>query len=230
MQQLRRLLSKLYRSYGFYWDLKSLTQAKAMASIAPISEFWQAGEVIAASLAPYIGRDAVVLDFGCGIGRIARFIAPQCREIWCVDASSQMLKLASEALRGLGNVRFQKAKGTRVPLGDAKFDFAYSILTLQHMEKEDAYVALREIQRVMKIGAWGYFTFPNFLSDEYFTGFLQTAENPDLNPIRVRLYTPEEVEKMLTSLGFKVVRLWNPNSALKRPDEITPLVEKQEPS
>jgi len=224
------VLSTLYRSYGLYWDLKSLGKRKVMALIASTNDpyrFWQSGQEIAIHLLKHIARDSVILDFGSGIGRIAKFIAPHCREIWCLDASSRMLKLASQALRGSENAHFLRTKGRRIPLEDEKFDFAYSILTLQHMEKEDAYVALREISRVLKVRGRAYFSFPNFLSDEYFNGFLEAVENPDLSPIRLRLYTPQEVEKSLASLGFKLMTLWSPNSVLKEPTEITPIVEKQ---
>lgn len=80
-----------------------------MASVAQTTEpdkFWEDGRAIAASLTQYFGKDSVVLDFGCGIGRVAKYIAPHWKELWCADTSARMLKLASESLRGLENVRF----------------------------------------------------------------------------------------------------------------------------
>lgn len=64
---------------------------------------------------------------------------------------------------------------------DETFDFVYSILTLQHMKKEDAYVTLSEIYRVLKPGGRAIFSFPNFLSDEYFKGYLKTVKTPDFS-------------------------------------------------
>jgi ubiquinone/menaquinone biosynthesis C-methylase UbiE len=215
--------------YGFFWNLKAGSESKAMLMIsqtANADDFWKAGREIAQSLGLYLGADDVVLDFGCGIGRVARFVAPHVHEVWCVDASSRMLKFAAKALSGFDNLRFLKTSGFEMKLEDGMFDFAYSILTLQHLEKEDAYAALCEIYRVLKVGGQAYFSFPNLLSDVYFKGFLRNFGNLDFSPIRVRLYTPQEVEKMLTSVGFKVLSLWNPNSALKEPVEITPMVEK----
>jgi ubiquinone/menaquinone biosynthesis C-methylase UbiE len=215
--------------YGFLWNLKASSENKAMLMIsqtANANDFWKAGREIAQSLGLYMDADDVVLDFGCGIGRVARFVAPFVHEVWCVDASSRMLKFASKALSDLTNLRFLKTSGFKMQLEDEMFDFAYSVLTLQHLEKEDAYAVLCEIYRVLKIGGRAFFSFPNLLSDVYFEGFLKNVGNPDFSPIRLRLYTPQEVEKILTSIGFKVLGLWNPNSALKEPVEITPLVEK----
>jgi ubiquinone/menaquinone biosynthesis C-methylase UbiE len=215
--------------YGVFWDLKTSSENKAMLMIsqtANANDFWKTGQEIAMSIVPSMGEDDVVLDFGCGIGRVARFVAPYVRELWCVDASSRMLRFASRALSDQSDVHFLRANGIKMQFRDEMFDFAYSILTLQHLEKEDAYATLCEIYRVLKTGGLAYFSFPNFLSQEYFKGFLKNVKNLDFSPIRLRLYTPQEVEKILTSIGFKVLRLWNPNPILKEPVEITPIVEK----
>lgn len=216
--------------YGLFWNLKVSSETKAMLLISQTTntnDFWKAGRKVTPSIVPHVDEDDVVLDFGCGIGRVARFVAPHVRELWCLDASSRMLKFASRALSGLNNVHFLRTNGIEMQLRDEMFDFAYSILTLQHLEKEDAYATLCEIYRVLKVGGLAYFSFPNFLSKEYFKGFLKNVKHPDLSPIRIRLYTPQEVEKILTSIGFKVLGLWNPNPVLKGPVEITPLVEKR---
>jgi ubiquinone/menaquinone biosynthesis C-methylase UbiE len=215
--------------YGLFWNLKTSSENEAMLMIsqtADASDFWKDGREIALSIVTRMGEDDVVLDFGCGIGRVARFVAPYVCELWCVDASSRMLRFASRALSDHSNVRFLRTNGIKMQFRDEMFDFVYSILTLQHLEKEDAYAALSEIYRVLKAGGLAYFSFPNFLSKEYFKGFLKNVKNPDFSPIRIRLYTPQEVEKILTSIGFKVLSLWNPNPILKQPVEITPLVEK----
>lgn len=216
--------------YGLFWNLKADSENKAMLMIsqtANTNDFWKTGREIALSIVPHMDANDVVLDFGCGIGRVAKFVAPHVRELWCVDVSSRMLRFASKALSDLSNVHLLRTNGIKMQLRDEMFDFAYSILTLQHLEKEDAYAALSEIQRVLKVGGLAYFSFPNFLSKEYFKGFLKNVKNPDFSPIRTRLYTPQEVEKILTTMRFKVLSLWNPNPFLKKPVEITPLVEKQ---
>jgi ubiquinone/menaquinone biosynthesis C-methylase UbiE len=229
MSVIRHLLNKAYRLYGLFWNFKANSVSNAMRMIsqtANADDFWKSGKEIALSLMPYVTEDDVVLDFGCGIGRVAKFMSPHVREVWCVDASSRMLKFASKELSDLNNVHFLRANGLKMQLKDEMFDFAYSILTLQHLKKEDAYVTLCEIYRLLKIGGLAYFSFPNFLSKEYFQGFLKNAKNPDFSPIRIRLYTPQEVEKILSSIGFKVLSLWNPNPILEEPVEITPIVEK----
>ena len=51
-----------------------------------------------------VGRSDVVLEIGCGIGRVGRELAPQCRKWIGCDVSARMLNLAAERLRGFPNV------------------------------------------------------------------------------------------------------------------------------
>jgi ubiquinone/menaquinone biosynthesis C-methylase UbiE len=113
-------------------------------------------------LCPRIRRTDVVMDLGCGIGRVARYVAPCCRSLWAVDASERMLSLARERLEGLPNIDFARSEGTRIPsIDSSSVDFVYSILTLQHLEREDAFLLLRDVYRVLRPGGSAFFTFPN---------------------------------------------------------------------
>jgi ubiquinone/menaquinone biosynthesis C-methylase UbiE len=158
-------------------------------------------------LGPFVQPDDVVLDLGCGIGRVVKYVAPQCREVWAVDASEKMLEMGRRRLSELGNVRFTLCTGTAFPdVPNAAIDFAYSLLTLQHVEREHAFMLLRELRRVVRPGGQAYLTFPNLLSDGYFRHFLQYVDTDETwNPARVRFYTPQEVERIVPETGFELV-------------------------
>jgi ubiquinone/menaquinone biosynthesis C-methylase UbiE len=160
-------------------------------------------------LCPRIGGTDVVMDLGCGIGRVARYVARCCDSLWAVDASETMLRLARARLRGLANVSFARCEGTQIPsIESESVDFAYSILTLQHLEREDAFLLLRDVHRVLRIGGSAFFTFPNLLSDVYLNAFVDYAEGGEVaNPVRARFYTPEEVRRLLPAAGFELVNL-----------------------
>jgi ubiquinone/menaquinone biosynthesis C-methylase UbiE len=160
-------------------------------------------------LCPRIRPTDVVMDLGCGIGRVARYVAGCCANLWAVDASETMLSLARKRLEELENIRFARSEGTRVPsIESESVDFVYSILTLQHLEREDAFLLLREVHRVLRPGGAAFFTFPNFLSDVYLEAFLAYAERSEVeNPARARFYTPEEVRRLLPAAGFEVVNM-----------------------
>ena len=136
-------------------------------------------------------------------------MAPACATLWAVNASEAMLEQARLRLADLRNVRVARCDGTHVPaVPDDAVDVAYSLLTLQHVEREDAFALLRELRRVVRPGGRLYLTFPNLLSDTYLDAFVTQADRGDVaNPARARAYTPQEVERVLPAAGFAVERL-----------------------
>jgi SAM-dependent methyltransferase len=75
--------------------------------------------------APVEGRD--VLDFGCGIGRVAQALAPEVRSITGVDVSAGMVAAARRRLAGFPNARVRLGDGHALPCEDAAFDIALAI-------------------------------------------------------------------------------------------------------
>jgi ubiquinone/menaquinone biosynthesis C-methylase UbiE len=193
--------------YGAIWVPQDETEA--MDQILNVSDpdtFEAAGRNDAAQLGRFIESTDTVLDLGCGIGRVTRYVAPLCQEIWAVDVSETMLRFARERLAELPNVRFLLGRGTALPeIETASVDFTYSLLTLQHVEREHAFRLLRELRRVLRDGGRAYLTFPNLLSDEYLQAFLHYVEVDEVsNPARARFYTPEEVARLLPAAGFEI--------------------------
>jgi ubiquinone/menaquinone biosynthesis C-methylase UbiE len=197
-------------AYGANWVPQDETEA--MDQILNVSDpeaFEAAGQHDAQKLSQHVEPTDTVLDLGCGIGRVTRYVAPLCREIWAVDASETMLRLARERLADVPNVRFLLGRGTSLPeLEPASIDFAYSLLTLQHIEREHAFRLLRELRRVLRDGGQAYLTFPNLLSDEYLRAFLHYVDVDEVgNPARARFYTPQEVERLLPVAGLEIEQL-----------------------
>jgi ubiquinone/menaquinone biosynthesis C-methylase UbiE len=196
--------------YGGLWRPRDDDEARRLIlNDGDPAAFERAGRADAERLAELFGPDDVVLDLGCGIGRVARYVAPGCRELWAVDASEAMLASARRRLEGLANVRFARSEGTAMPaVPTASVDMAYSLLTLQHLEREDAFALLRDLRRVLRPGGRAFLTFPNLLSDTYLAAFVQQVERGEVaNPARARAYTPQEVERLLPAAGFALERL-----------------------
>lgn len=194
------------QGYGDLWQPNDEEQAMQLVLNETDPDIFEASGQRQANelLCPRIRRTDTVMDLGCGIGRVARYVARCCASLWAVDASDKMLSLARSRLQGLDNIRFAQSEGTRIPVVESgSVDFVYSILTLQHLEREDAFLLLREVHRVLRPGASGFFTFPNLLSDVYLDAFLHYAETGEVaNPARARFYTPEEVRRLLPAAGF----------------------------
>lgn len=160
---------------------------------------------------------------GCGIGRVEKFLAPHCKKLYGVDVSGKMIKQAKKRVN-IKNVYFHENNGRDLSIfSDETFDFIFSVIVLQHIEKEDACFYLKEIRRVLKENGKAYLQFPNILCDCSLDVFLSSAKNKYRSIARMRYYTPEEVEKIVKRLGFEIISLetksdWEDNDGTYRLD------------
>jgi ubiquinone/menaquinone biosynthesis C-methylase UbiE len=200
------VLRRIGARYARHWLPRSEAQARRLILNDDDPEaFDRSGREAATRLAPLITPDATVLDLGCGIGRVALHVAPLCRTLWAVDASPLMLRYARRRLERAPNVRLARSRGTTVPeVPSGSVDLVYSLLTLQHLEREDAFLLLREIHRMLRPDTGrAYLTFPNLLSDTYLDAFVAYAEAGHAgHAARARFYTPQEVARILPAAGL----------------------------
>jgi SAM-dependent methyltransferase len=89
-------------------------------------EFYQITDLKPADLA---GK--TVLDAGCGGGRVARIVAPRCKELFALDYSIAVDK-AFELCRPHGNAHFIQCDVNEHPFKPGLFDFVYSHGVLHH--------------------------------------------------------------------------------------------------
>lgn len=193
--------------YGALWSPDDQRAARGLIlNEEDEAVFERTGREDAERLAAHADGAATVLDYGCGIGRVALHMAPRYGRLWAVDASPAMLAMAAERLAGRPSVRLSRSTGTGIPeVPSESVDFVYSLLVLQHVEREDAFAILREFHRVLRPGGRAYLTYPNLLSDAYLRAFLDYVETGQAaNPARARMYTPQEVERLVVAAGFTV--------------------------
>jgi len=126
-------------------------------------EFWKWGEKLAEqflgeSEIPFTGEERV-LEIGCGMGRMTSLFARRFGHVTGVDVSEEMIALARENLRGVGNVSLDVGNGSDLSAyGDASFDFVFSYIVLQHIP--DANITqyyIQEMGRVLHPGGFAYF-------------------------------------------------------------------------
>lgn len=145
-------------TYRDFWDSQASSPEAAISAVdgsqseevVQHTGRWSAAQVRAAL---DIGPADEVLELGCGIGRIGRELAPHCRHWTGVDISGNMLHHAAERMSGLDNVSFHRLNRSSLEmLQDDSVDKAYSIAVFCHMDKEDLYLYLRELHRVVRPG------------------------------------------------------------------------------
>ena len=125
------------------------------------ASFWATGvgdvsSVLAQCEGVRFGR---ALDFGCGVGRLSRALGARFERVDGVDVSSGMVEQARQCT--LPNVTFHENPWPHLKLfPDAAFDFALSLMTLQHMPPALMEKYLAELGRVLAPGALLYLQIP----------------------------------------------------------------------
>ena len=128
------------------------------------ASFWATGHadvtrVLAECRALGLAPSGDALDFGCGVGRLSRALAPHFTRVDGVDISSEMVTLARE--HAPANTTFHANPRADLRLfTSARFDFALSLMTLQHMPPQLMRAYLFELGRVLKPSAIAYFQIP----------------------------------------------------------------------
>jgi len=92
------------------------------------------------------------LDVGCGPGHASFAMAPFCKKVHAVDASSAMLKIVVEDARKrhFGHIEVHEAPATHLPFPDASMDLVSCRYSAHHWR--DVREGIAEIARVLKPG------------------------------------------------------------------------------
>ena len=157
-----------------------------------------------------IGKDDVVLEIGCGIGRVGKVVAPLCRKWIGCDVASNMLSLAAQRLKDLSNVELVEISGYDLSgVADASVDVVYCTVVFMHLESWDRYNYISDAFRVLRPGGRIYIDNINLCSDGGWKVFethraMLPASRP---PHMTQNSTPQEIETYLTRAGFSDVRI-----------------------
>jgi cyclopropane fatty-acyl-phospholipid synthase-like methyltransferase len=187
-----------------FWTVSTLDEAKhARVTVPPQPETWtdaHQARVVDLLFAPVpLAPGSRVLDYGCGVGRVARQLARRGCGVIAVDVAEQMLAHCREYCAGLGGIEYVLSDGYGVRgAADAWVDGVYSFYVFQHMPCLDmARSVLADLYRVLRPGGWCV---------------LQTVDTRSAEPVtRVGFHgarqTPAWLIQTARDLGFRRLEL-----------------------
>lgn len=195
-------------------EARSDRQAKyAVCGSIDREEYERTGESTALDVATNtdMHEDDVVLEIGCGTGRVGSKLAPRCRRWVGSDISSGMLTRARDALQHLSNTEFVELSSVGLePFADQSFDIVYCTAVFMHLDEWDRFRYVQEAYRVLRPGGRVYFDNLNLLGDRGWAVFdeLATRHDSASRPPNVsKTSTPEELRTYAERAGFTDIRV-----------------------
>ena len=217
-----------FSNYQDFWDTKASSPKGAIAAVdgSPSEEVlqhtgrWSAQQVRQALA---VTDEDHLLELGCGVGRIGRELAPHCAHWTGTDISPLMLRHAQQRMVGLSNASFhQLSRSSLDMIGDGEIDKAYSIAVFCHMDKEDLYLYLCELHRVLRPGG---LIFVETWNLSHPVGWRRWAYEPLVwsradhsqrkDVARNQFCTPEEFELYASHAGFQVLANYHQSQSVQ---------------
>ncbi len=202
-------------NYASYWNDQAGTAAGAVAAVdnsGSEDAVRQTGQWTAVQMRAALDLQPShhVLELGCGVGRIGRELVEHVGHWHGVDISQSMLDVAAERLAPFSNVSLTRLERTSLEMLDSdSFDRVYSVAVLCHIDKEDLYLYLHELHRVLKPGGLMYVETWN-LDDrvgwkrwEYEVANWKRSDQSQRKPVgRNQFCAPQEFGLYLQHAGF----------------------------
>jgi SAM-dependent methyltransferase len=115
-----------------------------------VSRFIQDDPVVSRRLAPF--QEKVVLEIGCGSGRLTKSLARLFKHVVAVDVAPTMLAKARKFVDS-ANVTFVESDGVSVPIVPETVDFAFSYIVYQHFPSAQSVgLSFGNVHRALRSG------------------------------------------------------------------------------
>ncbi|MDX2187058.1 MAG: class I SAM-dependent methyltransferase [Opitutaceae bacterium] len=100
----------------------------------------------------------IILEIGCGVGRVGKLLAPQCIHWIGTDISSGMIGHARKRLEGLDNVTLIELSGVGLrEIYSNSLDVVYCTIVFMHLYEWDRYTYVAEAFRTLRPGGRCFF-------------------------------------------------------------------------
>jgi SAM-dependent methyltransferase len=156
-----------------FWDAKAredpfyFVDSRLRYSAPDEAAFWAGGEAALSALLGGLQLELpprqIVLDIGCGLGRLTRAMAREAERVIALDISREMLTRAQQLNQDLDNVEWVHGDGRSLrPIPDATVDVCISHVVFRHIPDPAITLGyIREMGRVLKPGGVAAFELSN---------------------------------------------------------------------
>jgi len=160
-----------------YWSVLSCEEFKGPNFEKNSQRFHSTGEREVKRMAAWLERNGIpnlchrltCCEFGCGTGRVTRWLASAFAQVVACDVSQAHIDLARGYLDRLGiaNVHFERIHSPDTPAFE-RVDFVFSFLVLQHNPPPLMAVMLTRMFQILKPGGVAFFQLPTYWANYSF--------------------------------------------------------------
>lgn len=148
--------------------------------------------------------DHLVVDVGCGSGRLACQLAPfpGIRYVGC-DVVPRLLDYA-RGLCARPDWKFEATSGSVIPCADGVADFVCFFSVFTHLHQEEIYRYLREARRVLKPGGLVLFSFLEFRVPSHWAAFIASVDETRADRHLNQFIERDAIHAWAPAAGFDV--------------------------
>jgi ubiquinone/menaquinone biosynthesis C-methylase UbiE len=173
-------------------------------------DFESVGKIEYTLLLQYgLQKDHIVIDVGCGSGRLAFQLREFLEGIYIgIDVVEDLFKYA-EKICERPDWKFYMAPGLSIPENDDYADFICFFSVFTHLLHEESYKYLREASRVLKPKGKIVISFLEFKIPSHFVLFEQSLMDNHPDKVLTQFISRDAIESWASHCGLEVISIFD---------------------
>jgi SAM-dependent methyltransferase len=163
------------------------------------------------------------LEYGCGLGRVTRWLAPRFAGVHAYDISAAHLRGADEYLRaqGLDNVTLHQVHSVAQLDDLPRVDLVFSVIVLQHNPPPIIRAIVQKLLRALNPGGIAFFQVPTYREDYRFSLADYLGNEGTRKDMEMHVLPQREIFALARAEGAELLEVQEDGCTGMRPGEVS---------